>query len=363
MNGALAGADRAGGPSPESSGSRRRLVASVALAGAAFVGVMALGLILGANPFSGSASPTASTEVASNWWLSPAGIIRAVEFREQARLPASTAWVQVVARDPRALANLPKYGVPLTANEISLLDARANSIAAIRSVIDKFAAEHPEAWAGDFTQNGQLVAMVVDPSGDLINSLNSQVAPNAPLLVKPARWTLRALDALKKRVLSDFWLSAHYHVVDLGVSVGRNLVELQVSSADLSVPGKIGAHFDVGEQLAVTIDGTGVASLPRGSIAGRVVDGNGRGVPGLAVELVAAVPGLNATGDVGIATGDDGSFLIRDVPATSYTVRILSQLDARGSELPHLNWILMGSGDVEVKEGQTANVEVVVRRP
>ena len=308
-------------------------------------------------------STTPAPTEAANPWLTDAGIERATQFRQDAHLEASRTWVMHVAVDPDALANLPRYGVPLTSAEITVLSQRAKSIAEVRRVVDAFAAEHPEGWGGDFTSGSQLVAVLVDSTGELANELGSKIAPGAPLRIKLGTWTLAELTALKERVLHDFWMNSRFKLVDLGVNVDRNLVEFQVSSADPSVPAEIAAHFGVGEQLDVTIDGTGVDALPTGTIRGQAHYANGAPATGLAVELSGDIPGAGSTGDVGIQTGDDGSFVIPDVAATGYVVRFLSQVDRQGQPLEAPNWIPVGSKRAEVKPGETTDVLIVVARP
>lgn len=308
-------------------------------------------------------SITPAPTEATSYWLTDAGIDRATEFRQGARLASSRSWVEHVAVDPDALANLPRYGVPLTSAEVTVLSQRAKSIAEVRHVVDAFAAEHPEAWGGDYTMGSQLVAVLVDPTGELAAELGSKIAPGAPLGIKPGTWTLAELTALKERVLHDFWVRTRYQLVDLGVNIDRNLVEFEVSSADPSVPAEIAAHFGVGAQLAVTIDGTGVEALPTGTIQGQARYANGAPAAGLAVELSGDIPGAGSTGDVGIQTGDDGSFVIADVAATGYVVRFLSQADRRGQPLEFSDWILVGSKRVEVEPGETTDVQIIVSRP
>jgi hypothetical protein len=308
-------------------------------------------------------SITSAPTEATSYWLTDAGIDRATEFRRGAGLASSRSWVEHVAVDPDALANLPRYGVPLMSVEVTVLSQRAKSIAEVRRAVDAFAAEHPEAWGGDYTMGSQLVAVLIDPTGELAAELGSKIAPGAPLRIKPGTWTLAELTALKERVLHDFWVGTRYQLVDLGVNVDRNLVEFEVSSADPSVPAKIAAHFGVGEQLAVTIDGTGVEALPTGTIQGQARYANGAPAAGLAVDLSGDISGAGSTGDVGIQTGDDGSFVIADVAATGYVVRFLSQVDRQGQPLEFSDWIPVGSKRVEVKPGETTDVQIIVSRP
>jgi hypothetical protein len=337
---------------------------AVALSGVAIVAVATIGLgWANLQPSETGPSSTPTPTKAANYWLSDAGIDRATKFREQARLEASRSWVEHVALDPDALANLRRYGVPLTSAEINILSQRAKSIADVRRVTDAFAAGHPEAWAGDYTAGGQLVVVLVDPTGTLSDELGAQIDPGAPFRIRTGRWTLAELTALKERIKGDFWLRNRYELIDLGVNVARNVVELEVSSADPSAPAEIAANFDVGEQLVVTIDGTGVLALPTGTIRGQVQYADGTPATGLVVELKGDIPGAGSTGDVGNGTGDDGIFVFRDVAATGYEVRLFSPYDRQGEWLEYPDWIPVGSKRVEVLPGETTDVVIVVTRP
>jgi hypothetical protein len=331
---------------------------AIGLLGAALVATLLLaGMTLALAP---RPVPPPMPTQATNFWLTDAGIKQATAFRGTSRLPAAEAWVRQVAANPVALANVPQYGVPLTTAEIELITSRAKSLTDVRRVMDRFAAEHPDAWAGDYVDGGVLTAVLVDPTGSLRDELLGAIATNAPFSVKTARWTLAELTTLKERVLHDFWLSSRYHLLDLGVNVEANLVELQVSSADESAPARILEHFGAGDQLKVTIDGTGVAELPMGRINGIALDAAGRPVAGLAVELESDVPGVNPTSDVGYETASDGTFMIPDVPATGYTVRLYHQVDRDGKPLPHADWIQAGSKRLEVKPGEVSDARIIV---
>ena len=330
------------------------MVVTVAIIGGGWFGTPASTL--------GPDSSSAPTEAVS-YWLSDTGVERATDFREKAQLEASRSWVEHVAVDPDALANLPQYGVPLTSAEIAVLAGRAKSISEVRRVTDRFATEHPEAWGGDYTSGGQLVVVLVDPTGELSSELGAKVAPGAPFRIQQGAYTLAELTELKERISSDYWLSTHYKLTELGVTPARNLVELQVSSDDPSVPAEIVAHYDVGDRLAVTIDGTGVLEMPKGRLRGQALYPNGVPAAHLVILLEGDVAGAGSTGDRAIETDVDGSFEFRDIAATGYLVRFMNQFDRNGEYVTAQFWTELGSKRVEVKPGETTDVQVVVARP
>jgi hypothetical protein len=65
------------------------------------------------------------------------------------------------------------------------------------------------------------------------------------------------LTRVSVRVSDDPWLQSHDHLLSAGADVEHNTVALEVSGTDPTVPTTIAQHFNLGDQLTVTIDGTG----------------------------------------------------------------------------------------------------------
>ena len=201
---------------------------------------------------------TASTDTSNrqprdptNSWLSTDGIARAVTFRKSFGLRTDEAWIRLVATDPRAIANATTYSIPI-------LDAEAAHIADRETVLmdlERFRMGHVASWGGYFFEGNFVVVMLIDPNGSVESELRGAVPP--PLLVRAARWSFQELTDLSIRISDDPWLQARYHVLSAGADVEHNTVALEVSSADQAAPAEITRHFNLGDELTVTIDGTG----------------------------------------------------------------------------------------------------------
>ncbi len=243
---------------------------------------------------------------------------------------------------------------------MSDLRKRAADRHEITSLAQGYGEEHPDAWAGLYIEGNAVVVMLVDPTGERAAELQRQVNPTAQLVIRSASRSLRDLTALQDRIAVDGWLIANYHVLEAGVDVEHNVVSIEVSSSDARAPAAIEAHYGAGDALSVSIDGTGVARLPTGTISGRAVDRDGQPVAGLAIQLIPDLAGVD-TGEIAWSTRRDGTFRI-DVPATGYEIRLVIDVDAAGHPAP-TNGIQVGIARVEVKAGKTTQVTVTVAWP
>ena len=201
---------------------------------------------------------TASTDTSSstsghptNPWLSSDGIARAATFRKAFGLRADDAWLRLVAMNPAALANVTTYSIPILDSEVAHITDRETVLAAL----ERFRIAHVDSWGGYYFAGHLVVVLLIDPTGAVERGLRSAVPP--PLLVRAARWSLQELTDLSIRISDDPWLQANYHLLSAGADVEHNTVTLEVSSADQAAPADIARHFNLGDQLTVTIDGTG----------------------------------------------------------------------------------------------------------
>jgi len=201
---------------------------------------------------------TASTDTSNppprdptNPWLSSDGIARAVAFRKSFGLRADDAWIRLVATNPRALANVTTYSIPILAAEVAHIADREMVLADL----EQFRMGHVASWGGYYFGGNLVVVMLIDPTGTVEQELREAVPP--PLLVKAARWSFQELTDLSIRISDDPWLQAHYHLLSAGADVEHNTVALEVSSADPAAPAEIARYFNLGDELTVTIDGTG----------------------------------------------------------------------------------------------------------
>jgi hypothetical protein len=198
--------------------------------------------------------PATAPTVASNpinEWLSADGMARAAALRTSLGLRADDAWIRFVATDPRALANVERYSIPMLDTEVAHVDDRETLIAALA----RFGSGHVDVWGGYYFAGNIVVVMLVDPTGSVEQELHAAIPQ--PLVVMPARWSFQELTDLANRIADDPWLKARYDLLSAGADVERNCVALEVSSADPAAPAAIARHFNLGNQLIVTSDGTG----------------------------------------------------------------------------------------------------------
>jgi hypothetical protein len=306
-----------------------------------------------------SSAATLMASAATNSWQTPDGIARAVAFRKSFGLRGDDAWVRSVASDPRALANVTKFSIPMTDAEVADFRTRLADRSAVLADLEQFRAAHVETWGGYYFDADLLVVSLIDPTGTVEQELRKAVPP--PLRVAQARWSRQELDALALRVSNDPWLPARYHLLSVGADVEHNAVAIEVSSANPNAPAEIARHFNLGDELIVTIDGTGVAALPKGAITGKAVDIHGKPAAGLDIELVPDIPGAD-TGEIGRGTAADGSFEIGNIPAIGYEIRLVVGPDTVGHPSASQG-IQVGEAIVEVKADKTADVTITVTWP
>jgi hypothetical protein len=295
----------------------------------------------------------------TNSWQTPDGIARAVSFRKSFGLRSDDSWVRSVASDPRALANVAKFSIPMTDAEVADFQTRLADRSALLADLEQFRSAHVDTWGGYYFDADLLVVSLIDPTGTVEQELRKAVPP--PLQVKQARWSRQELDAVALRVSDDPWLQAHHHLLSAGADVEHNAVALEVSSANTNAPAEIARHFNLGGELVVTIDGTGVAALPKGAITGKAVDVHGKPAAGLDIELVPDIPGAD-TGEIGRGTGEDGSFEIGNIPAIGYEIRLVVGPNTVGHPSASQG-IQLGEARVEVKADQTTDVKITITWP
>lgn len=326
-----------------------------------------LGLVLGALALScGSPAPSAKaetgapTETWTNPWLTNEALSQAIEIRLKLGLRSDPAWVHHVAMMPEALPGIPEYGLPLTPDELTELRSRASTFQETNAVIDRYGREHPDEWAGS-SANSRRDAVVARFTGHVEEheaNLRRRLAPGAPFFVTEAQWTLGELEAVRTRI-SDEWLNGaawfreHGFVPTvLAIDVQANQVELRVSSTRSEIDELVEAHYGAEGMIWVISDGIGVALLPKGDIGGRVIDHEGKPVPGATIEVWSSVAGAGPPGDIGYGTNAAGRFLVQGLPAVVYTIDVYSGGEDGG--------YLGSSGPIHVVAGEATEVVVVV---
>jgi hypothetical protein len=102
-----------------------------------------------------------------------------------------------------------------------------------------------------------------------------------------------------------------------------------------------------------------LARLPRGSLAGLVVDRSGKPTAiGANVEAIGLIANYEPDAGVGYGVGEDGRFLIPGLATMTWTVSINDLTKERTDPR-----FVMGTATVVVRGGQTARVTIVIDRP
>jgi hypothetical protein len=194
-----------------------------------------------------------ATEIAdpNNPWLSANGIGYAVHLRTTIGLRSDEDWVRFVATVPGAVDNVVKYSIPMTDAEVLEVGKLSANRDLVLADLAPFGADHVTAWGGYYLDGDLITVMLIDPSGTVERDLRAAVPP--PLAVKPARWSFKTLTDLSLVVSRDSWLQAHYHLHSAGADVQHNAVALEVVSRDPTAIAEINSHFNLGDELLVTI--------------------------------------------------------------------------------------------------------------
>ena len=165
-------------------------------------------------PKSTSPAITPTASASTNPWLTPDGLARAVALRESFGLPSGDSWIWFVASDPRSLANVEKYSIPITAAEVEEFRARIADGQTVLDHLAQFGNGHTDAWGGYYLDADEIVVLLIDPTGAVEKDLRTAVP--ALFLVKQARWPLEELTDLSIPVSDDPWLLANYHIMSAG---------------------------------------------------------------------------------------------------------------------------------------------------
>ncbi len=215
-------------------------------------------------PRPSSTEPSASTpsEVvpsgvadANSPWLSDDGLAYAVHLRKSIGLRSDEDWVRFVATVPGAVDNVVRYSIPMTNAEVVEVGKLKANRDLILADLAQFGAGHATAWGGYYLDDDLVTVMLIDPTGAVEHDLRAAVPP--PLAVKPARWSFETLTNLSLVVARDPWLQSHFHVLSAGADVEQNAVVLEVASTDAAVVAEIETHFNLGDELVVTIGDPG----------------------------------------------------------------------------------------------------------
>lgn len=241
---------------------------------------------------------------------------QAVTFRRTFGLRSDLPFVIASLTDPAA-TNL-DYGVPVYPDEAIKLQADlADQNATIPIVVD-YALGHADESGGVYIDRDQHVGMVTSLWTDHLPEHAAALAElldGKVTLVRQVRYSEAELRTLQDRVFADRdWMEViPAHMTGIGVGILENSVHMDVSSAEPTAVQQIVDHYDLGDKLVVTSDGTGVVFIASGSVKGKIRTADGR-IPknvdelNLGYEYDPAIPGYCGSGDVGYGIKSDGTF-------------------------------------------------------
>jgi len=288
----------------------------------------------------------------------------AIRIRTEFGLRSDVAYIRQVAADPTASSV--QFSVPMLPAEIAEINRRMLSVDAIRGLVVRYTEDHPEEFAGiyiDHDNGGALTTMWTGHLDQHAAAIRELVSGSKAVAFRSARHSYRDLYAIQERIAADWeWMRA-FEIAPTGVGVDilKNVVEVDISSANENATTLILDHYQLGpEFLEVISDGTGAALLQWGTVRGRVVDILGQ-APGerIAGELIlqwtSDGPGDCGSGDIGFGLGPDGSF---EVPCQAGGHTIMVQIG-----VPDVGWETIGSGHVVAAANAVVPLEIRLPGP
>lgn len=269
--------------------------------------------------------PSASSPLPS---LTAAEIAEAQRFRSDFGLRSDEAWIRLVASDPASAGGEAQWGVPLTPDEVRELEGRIRTTEAIKSVVVPYGEQHPEDWAGAWTDHdagGRFIAQFSDDIEQHRRHLYGLVSPDANFEV---RLVARSLDDLRAmaRVLDDpaqrqWFEGIPAALKGYGPLIAANRLGVTLSTVHPDAQALVAEHFGWGDAVQVEADGTGALLLESGSLAIVVRDRQAKPVPGLVCRAVSDLPGAYEP-PLPIPTTDAGGRCTLDLPATGFWIEI-----------------------------------------
>ena len=276
-------------------------------------------------------------------------VAEGIRLRTFLGLRADEEWVRAVSADPGARTT---YGIPLTLAEEADLNAREASQEELGPLLEEYASEHPDDFAGMLVDNdkgGVLVMLFTGHLEEHAAAIAKLIKPGAPVEVRLAPIAQEDLEALMERINSDSDALQNAGVFVLVISTdeqsGKLVVEVSTERGDAQP--LLAARY--GPNVVVRVlDPTGAYLKPSGTIRGRVVDADGDSVHATVASepLFAADLPRDSVGPP--ETEADGTFQLDRMLAGRW------RLTAEGEGLGPT------SVEVDVPPGGTATVEIVL---
>jgi hypothetical protein len=285
----------------------------------------------------------------------------AVRLRRSYGLRSDLAYVQAVAKDPRASNDA--YGVPVYPEEFEDAQRRFNESMGVAGLVNGYAGSHRDEFGGlyiDEATHAGVVSLWTDHLAEHAAAIHRAVGPDARVAFGQVRYAeadLRVLqDQISEDVREDWIADIPAQFESLGVDIHASQVSLEVSSANPDAVTIIEAHYGLGDRLRVESDGTGRTLIPWGTVIGRVTGIADRGAwQYLSLEWESPDVGSCGGGDMGFGVGDDGRY---ELPCQAGTRTIIVVgVDAEDTRRE------LGRGTIEVEPDKTVTLDIRVRAP
>jgi hypothetical protein len=284
----------------------------------------------------------------------------AIDMRRGAGLRHDLAYVVAAQTDPRARVMLLDF--PMYPEEEAKFLADQSEQQEIVSIVQSYATRFVDEFGGVYIDRddrpGFVTALWTAHLPVHEAAIRESIGDRSRFAVREVNYSEAELRALQDVVAADWredWVEeipARFQGV--GVHLTENVLLIEVSSANPNAVAIIEAHYDLGDRLRVTSDGSGAALLPGGTVRGKVAGPDGERLESyesLALQWHSDDPGDCGGGDIGYGVGDDGTF---ELPCKIGTRTIL----VMGPSSDGDSWIEYGRASVRVEEDQTTKVTI-----
>ena len=225
-------------------------------------------------------------------------------------------------------------------------------------VVVAYGHEHVDDFGGAYIDQrggGFVVALFKGDTEIRADALSRLLHRDAKWAIRQVQYSEAALNALHDRVASDAaWLkSAGILLLSVATDVSTNRVEIVYDSHDAGAVDVIRERYPPGDMLTLVLDPHPVAFLPRGSLAGRVVDSRGQPAPDLLIRAIGDIADAEPDGGVAYGTDADGAFFIPRLAAMGWEVQA-------PIGIPDDGWKVLGGVHVDVVAEMTTSVMIQV---
>jgi hypothetical protein len=212
---------------------------------------------------------------------------QAMLLRANLDLPADEATVRALLADPRT--RLFNGAIPMSPAEFAAFTDREANIMLAGPIIRAYGEEHPDEWAGYYVDDDTFVVIGrftghVDEHRRAVEAL---FAPGeARVEIREARWTLRELKTVERRVRrATDWIERQGVTLEgFGIREAENqvVVDVRIPEPDPGLAARIIDHLGAEGKLRVEVEVVPVIDFSdAGVLVLRIFDTNGRDTDGV----------------------------------------------------------------------------------